>query len=114
MLSPSKHIIKLLPDYFKKSKSDMKELLKSGDNPLIETKEGWIEFEILDNVAFVYTAYSTNHDSVDNIWDTFIKEVKKQGCNKIEMITHRNPKVWEKLYNFKLKESKMVLDLKGE
>ena len=114
MINPSKNILKMLPDYFKKSNSDMKELLETGDMPLIEYKDGWLEFEVKDNTAFVYTAYSDNNKNVSKIWDIFIKEVKKQGCNKIEMITYRNPKIWEKLYKFKHIQSKMVLDLKGE
>ena len=113
MLNPSKNIIKMLPDYFKRSKSDMKELLGSGDMPLVEFEDGWLEFEIKDNVAFIYTSYFKDDKLSKKVWNAFIKETKKQGCNRVEMITQRNPKVWEKAYKFKLKESIMTLDLKG-
>tara|TARA_R100001244_G_C5093088_1_gene116880 strand:+ start:75 stop:419 length:345 start_codon:yes stop_codon:yes gene_type:complete len=112
MISPSKNIIKMLPDFFKKSGYEMKDILKTGDMPLIETNYGWMEFEIKDDVAFVYSAYTKNNNT-QSIWDTFMNEIKKQGCIKVEMITYRNPKVWEKLYKFKIKESRLTLDLKG-
>tara|TARA_Y100000356_G_C11212820_1_gene264414 strand:+ start:399 stop:746 length:348 start_codon:yes stop_codon:yes gene_type:complete len=114
MHSPSKNIVQMLPIYFKKSHSDMKELLDTGDMPLIEFKDGWLEFEIKDNTAFIYTSYFKNDKLSKKVWNAFIKETKKQGCNKIEMITYRNPKSWEKAYKFKHIQSKMILDLKGE
>ena len=114
MINPSKNIIKMLPDYFKKSGADMKELLDTGDIPLLEYKHGWIEFEVLDNTLFVYTAYSKNNKEVKKIWDKLLKEAKNQGCNKVEMITERDTKAWQKIYKFKVRESKLTLDLKGD
>tara|TARA_E500000305_G_C4004927_1_gene229348 strand:+ start:207 stop:572 length:366 start_codon:yes stop_codon:yes gene_type:complete len=113
LYSPSKNIVQMLPNYFKKSHSDMKELLGTGDMPLIEFKDGWIEFEIKDGTAFIYTSFFKNNKLSKEVWDAFISETKKQGCNKIEMITHRNPEVWKKAYKFKHTQSIMTLDLKG-
>ena len=114
MLNPSKNIIKMLPDYFKKSGSNMKDMLDTGDIPLFECDNGWIEFEVLDNTLFVYTTYFNKKGVANKVMEVLLNEGKKQGCTKIEMITHRKPKAWQKLYNFKLKESKLTLDLKGD
>tara|TARA_R110002051_G_scaffold292402_4_gene357186 strand:- start:12442 stop:12789 length:348 start_codon:yes stop_codon:yes gene_type:complete len=114
MLNPSKNIIKMLPDYFKKSDSNMKEILDTGDVPLLEYENGWIEFEVLDNMLFVYTAYSDGNKNTKKIWDSLLKEAKNQGCTKVEMITERNPKAWQKLYKFKVRKSRLTLDLKGD
>ena len=74
MLSPSKNILKMLPDYFKKSHSDIKELLEPGDMPLIEFKHGWIEFEIKDSTAFIYTSFFKKNKINKQVWDAFINE----------------------------------------
>ena len=81
MLNPSKNIIKMLPDYFKKSGYNMKDILKTGDVPLIEFDYGWMEFEIKDDIAFIYSAYTKN-DNTKDIWKIFIEEVKKPKMSK--------------------------------
>ena len=109
MYNPSKNIVQMLPDYFEKSNSNMKDFLETGDVPLLEFKHGWIEYEVLDDTLYIYSAYFKEKETV--LWNLLLKEGKKQGCKKVEMITSRDPKAWKKLYNFKLKESKLTLDL---
>ena len=113
MINPSKNILKMIPTYLKKSGSNMEELMRTGDVPILETEYGWMEFEIKGERAFVYSAYTENNNTKE-IWDLFIKEIKKQGCKKVEMITRISPDLWKKLYNFNIEKWHLTCNLEGD
>ena len=103
-------------------------LIKSGDtmeefmdkNPKsvvvnIPHIKGWVEYYIKDDIFWVHTAFSNvSHKKTKQAWEALKKVAIDKKCSKIQFVTLRNPKAWERLFNVKPVEWLMELDLTKE
>ena len=76
---------------------------------------GWIEYEIIDDVFWIWTAYSKAEHSVTKIiWNKLIEKAKQNDCDRIQFVTSRNPKAFERLFNVKPVQYKLEFRLEKE
>ncbi len=78
---------------------------------IIEWKDGWVEYLVDGDIFWVLTAYSKSRKNSKNMWKRLIRLAKDYKCESIECITGRNPKAFERLYGFKVKETRLEYKL---
>ena len=106
-----------LDTYLFKSGDTMHDFMdKNPDSKVCEYKDKyWIEYCIYDDIFWIHTAFSKmSRKETKEIWDSIVKMAQYEGFKKIQFITERNTKAWEKLFKVKPVEWKMELDLTKE
>ena len=104
-----------IDNYLLKSKDKMIEFMdKSKNSEVLDVPGvGWIEYEIYGKCFWVWTAYSKSpHSLTKLVWNKIIKIAKKNNCEKIQFVTSRNPKAFQRLFNVKTIQWKLELNLK--
>ena len=105
-----------IDDYNKKIGNDgkeLQELLTSSDSNVMCFNTGWVVFEFINGVCVV-TSYYKHKDSkcsAKEYWNSFKEVAQINGCSKIRMHTHIDPKFWEENYGFKHYKHIMEVEL---
>ena len=106
-----------IDDYLLKSKEDICDFMAKSENSRVLDVPGvgWIEYEIVDDIFWIWTAYAkTEHSITKLVWDRIIKKAKDNDCNKIQFITNRNPKAFKRLFDLEPIQWKLELKLNKE
>jgi hypothetical protein len=99
---------KFLDDYLKKSKDKLYDFMHvpvgMGIMTVLEYEDiGWLEYVIKDNVFWIGSAYSCKpHRDTKKIWNKVKKIALRNGCDRIQFSTKRNPKAFKRLFNAKV------------
>ena len=108
---------KFLDDYLKRSKDKIDDFLtgpeEEGVIKVLEYEDtGWLEYIIKDNILWVCSAYSCKpHKETKKIWNLTKEIALKNGCDRIQFRTSRNPKAFERLFNTKTIQYKLEVIL---
>jgi len=102
--------------YLEKSKDDICDFMSKRNSKVLDVPGiGWIEYEIVDDIFWIWTAYSkAEHKLTKIVWDKIIEKAKKFNCDRIQFITNRNPKAFERLFDVKQIQWKLELKLSEE
>lgn len=69
----------------------------------------WAEYDVFDDVFWIDAAYGEKN--VNRHWKVIKAMAKVLGCKKIQFITKRSPKAFEKRFGFKTIQYKMEYEL---
>lgn len=105
-----------IDEYLKKSKDDICDFMTKRDSKVLDVPGvGWVEYQIVDNIFWIWTAFAkTEHSITKLVWNRIIKKAKKFNCDKIQFITNRNPKAFKRLFNLEPIQWKLELKLSKE
>lgn len=96
--------------YCEKSLDTKEEFLEPNYKSFVREHEGfWCEYSIEDDIFWIETTYSEK-DTIKR-WEEIIQLAKDYGCKKIQFITKRNAKIWERRFGFKPVQYKMEYNI---
>jgi len=111
--------------YLKKSGDSYDEFMENRtdddwvDNVRLYKKDNhaWIEYRVDqvdsngDKIFHIITAYNEKDAKVFKVWSDLQDLAKENGCKKIQFVTTRNPKAWQRRFGMYPIQYKMEIKL---
>ena len=100
MIEPTPLMKEKMDRYCEKSLDTKEEFVEPNYKSFVrEYDDAWIEYSVIDNIFWINTCYS-EYDTIKR-WAEIIQLAKDYGCKSIQFITQRDPKLWERKFDFK-------------